>query len=110
MPLIEETSHLLILDCVNAEKSPGTLVELTKDQIPLYHGIKMSMHQITFQEILGLADIRKFLPQYLHLVGVQPMSLVIGSELSQQVQDQLPHVILQAEAMLQQWLDDEPSV
>lgn len=89
---------------------PVRLVELTKEQIPLYNGAKVSLHQITFQEVLGLAEMRQHLPQHLHLTGVQPMSLAIGTELSPLAQDLLPEVIVRAETVLLQWLGDETEV
>ncbi len=76
--IVEECSHLLILDAVNAGKQPGTVIELEKEQIPLYTGINLSQHQTTFQEVLGLAKIRGLLPEHLHLVGIQPLDISIG--------------------------------
>ena len=81
--IVEECSHLLILDAVNAGKAPGTVIELRKEQIPLYAGVKMSQHQMTFQEVLGLANIRDKLPEHLHLIGVQPEDISIGLDLSE---------------------------
>jgi hydrogenase maturation protease len=101
--LVEECSHLLVLDAVNAGKAPGTVIELKKDQIPLYAGVKLSQHQITFQEVLGLANIRGKLPEYLHLVGVQPDDISIGVELSPVVSRAMPSVVERAIAVLAGW-------
>jgi hydrogenase maturation protease len=101
--IVEDCSHLLILDAVNVGKPAGTVVELRKDQIPLYAGIKLSQHQITFQEVLGLANMRGFLPEYLHLVGIQPADLSIGLELSPTVAGALPAMVSSACAVLQSW-------
>lgn len=106
LPLVESASHLLLLDCVDAGEKGGTLVELVDEQIPLYTGLKMSQHQTTFQEVLGLAAIRGTLPEHLHLVGVQPVSLEIGTELSPKVQDTMPGVIERAEAILAAWEEE----
>jgi hydrogenase maturation protease len=103
LPLVEECSHLLLLDAVNAGASPGTVVELKRDEIPLFSGIKMSEHQITFQEVLGLADMRGKLPPFVHLIGVQPADLSIGLELSAIVKAALPDVVERAMAVLQSW-------
>ena len=81
LPLVEEASHLLVLDAINARKDAGTVIEMKRDEIPLYTGIKMSDHQITFQEVLGLASFRGKLPEHLHLIGIQPADLSIGIEL-----------------------------
>jgi len=101
--IVEECSHLLILDAVNVGKPAGTVVELRKEQIPLYAGVKLSQHQVTFQEVLGLANIRGYLPEYLHLVGIQPEDLSIGLELSPTIQFALPEVVSRACAVLQNW-------
>jgi hydrogenase maturation protease len=103
LPLIEDASHVLLLDSVNAGQPPGTVVELTKDQIPLYSGVKMSVHQTSFQEVLGLASLRSRLPSHLHLIGVQPADLSVGVELSPIVAEKLPEVVKRAKEILDEW-------
>jgi hydrogenase maturation protease len=102
--IVEECSHLLILDAVNVGKPAGTVVELTKEQIPLYAGVKLSQHQITFQEVLGLANIRGYLPEHLHLIGIQPEDLSVGLELSPVVERNLPEVVSRAERVMKDWV------
>lgn len=101
--VVEECSHLLILDAVNVGKPPGSVVELRKEEIPLYAGVKLSQHQVTFQEVLGLANMRGYLPEYLHLVGIQPEDLSIGLELSPVVERAIPELIRRAERVLADW-------
>ncbi|MGB8647750.1 MAG: HyaD/HybD family hydrogenase maturation endopeptidase [Anaerolineae bacterium] len=103
LPLVEDSSHLLLLDAVNAGQPPATLVELPGEDIPLYSGIKMSQHQVTFQEVLGLASLRGKLPPHLHLLGVQPADLGLGLDLSPQVQALLPELVHRATAVLRSW-------
>jgi hydrogenase maturation protease len=103
LPIVEECSHLLILDAVDARKPAGTVVELTKEQIPLYAGVKMSQHQITFQEVLGLANIRGYLPVNLHLAGIQPQDISVGLELSPVVEEAMPELLDRAIKVLQAW-------
>jgi hydrogenase maturation protease len=101
--LVEDCRWLLILDAVNVGKAPGTVVELAKEQIPLFGGAKLSEHQITFQEVLGLANIRGRLPEHLHLIGVQPDDLTIGVDLSPVVSRVMPAVVEKATAVLAKW-------
>lgn len=103
LPVVEEASHLLILDAVDAHQPPGTVIELASDQIPLFSGIKLSQHQVTFQEVLGLAAVRGKLPSHLHLIGVQPADLAIGLDLSPTVAAALPEVLRRARARLEAW-------
>jgi hydrogenase maturation protease len=104
--IVEECSHLLILDAVNAGKQPGTVIELTKEQIPLYAGINLSQHQTTFQEVLGLAKVRGYLPEYLHLVGIQPLDLSIGLGMSPEIEQAMPGMLKKAGAILENWMTD----
>ncbi len=101
--IVEDCSHLLILDAVNVGKPAGSVVELHKEEIPLYAGVKLSQHQVTFQEVLGLANMRGFLPEHLHLVGIQPEDLSIGLELSPSIEQALPEVVERAAAVLTAW-------
>lgn len=105
LPVVEEASHLLILDAVDARQPAGTVIELTQDQIPLFSGIKLSQHQVTFQEVLGLAAVRGKLPVHLRFIGVQPADLEIGLDLSPTIAAALPEVIRRAHAVLAEWLE-----
>jgi hydrogenase maturation protease len=103
LPWVEEASHLLILDAVNARMQPGTVIEMTGDEIPMYTGIKMSDHQITFQEVLGLAKFRERLPAHLHLIGAQPVDLEIGVGLSPQIAAIIPELVRRAKERIADW-------
>jgi hydrogenase maturation protease len=103
LPIVEDCSHLLVLDAIDAGKTPGTVIELTRDQIPLYAGVKLSQHQITFQEVLGLANIRSMLPENLHMIGIQPADLSIGVEMSRVVLDAFPDALAKTHILLKKW-------
>ncbi len=103
LPYVDAATHLILLDCVDAGRDPGELVELEGDDIPLYAGIKVSMHQVTFQEVLGVSLARGHLPDHLYLIGMQPVSLAIGVEPSPQGRAAIPRMIQRAEAVLQSW-------
>ncbi len=103
LPVVEECDHLLVLDAIDGSLAPGSLIELPKEQIPLYSGVKMSQHQTTFQEVLALANLRGRLPAHLHMVGVQPADMTLGVGLSPQVEAAMPQVVEHAIAVLQEW-------
>jgi len=104
LPWVEEASHLLVLGSVVSRFSlPGQVMELAKDEIPLYRNIKMSDHQITFQEVLGIAKIRSHYPEYLHLVGAQPVDMNIGYGMSQEIESVIPQILERAERVLREW-------
>ncbi len=103
LPLVEGCSHLLVVDAVEAGLAPGSMVDLDKEQIPLFSGIKLSQHQVTFQEVLALAGLRGFLPGQVRLIGIQPAEMGSSLELSEAVEKMLPEVMLRAVQVLRDW-------
>ncbi len=103
LPLVESCSHLLLLDSVDAGLQPGTLIELFNDQIPLFSGVKLSQHQIGFQEVLGLASLRDRLPAQVALIGIQPADLSTRLGLSEIVLARVPEVLVRTRAILTSW-------
>ncbi|MGB7540171.1 MAG: HyaD/HybD family hydrogenase maturation endopeptidase [Anaerolineales bacterium] len=100
---IEEAKSLLILDAVDRGAPPGSVIELDGDSIPQYAGIKLSEHQVTFQEVLGLARIRGRFPPRMMLIGMQPADLGTGDRLSPVAAAALPEMLARAEAVLNSW-------
>jgi hydrogenase maturation protease len=103
LPLVETSRCLLILDAINTSQPAGTVVELTREQLPLFSGIRLSQHQVGFQEVLGLAALREQLPARLHLIGIQPSVLEAGTTLSPLAAAALPEVVRRATAVLREW-------
>ncbi len=103
LSLVEDCSHLLVLDAVDAGQPAGTVIELQDRDIPLFNGVKLSEHQVGFQEVLGLALFRDHFPAHLSLVGVQPADLSAGIGLSPAVEAALPQVLDRAADVLRGW-------
>ena len=100
---VEEAAALLILDAVDSGSPPGAVIQLAKESIPLLSGIKLSEHQVTLQEVLGLAQIRGRLPGRMILIGIQPAKMETGDSLSATVSVALPEMLAKAEATLRSW-------
>jgi hydrogenase maturation protease len=103
LPLVESCSHLLLLDAADTGAPPGTVTVLDKDEIPLFARLKLSFHQVGFQEVLQFANIRGRLPERLALVGAQPADVSIGFGLSGKVQAALPEIVDRAIGILEAW-------
>ncbi|MGG5253907.1 HyaD/HybD family hydrogenase maturation endopeptidase [Neobacillus sp. SM06] len=96
---VEDAENLIIIDAINAGKKGGTIVSLYGDDIPAYFGVKMSIHQLGFQEVLLAAKMRERYPKKIAMFGMQPTSLELGVELSEINQKKLPEL---AQAVLDQ--------
>jgi hydrogenase maturation protease len=103
LPLVEACDYLLILDAVDMGGDPGRVVDMGGDEIRLFSNVRMSEHQITFQEVLGLAFVRGRLPSNLHLLGLQPADLSIGLEMSAPIAARLDNIAAKAVEVLDGW-------
>jgi hydrogenase maturation protease len=73
LPLVQQATHLLVLDAVDYGMAPGTLKVVDDDEVPRFLGArKMSLHQTGFQEVLQLAGMTGRLPRRVRLIGCQP--------------------------------------
>ncbi len=103
LPLVEASSHLLIVDAVDAGRPPGTLIELAHHEIPLRAGLWVSQHQIAIQEVLALARSRGRLPPHLRLLGLQPIDLSWGIGLHPGITAMMAPLLQRARAILHEW-------
>jgi len=103
LPLIEDTRRLLLLDAIRLGVEPGTVHQLTRDQLPRFLGHKLSPHQIDLKEILALAELRGTLPEMIMAVGVEPAKVELSTELSPPVEARLEELTELALRQLGQW-------
>lgn len=103
LPLVESCSHLLLLDAVDAGRPPGTIIELDGAEIPLFSRLKLSWHQLGFEEVLQFAGVRDRLPGHLHLVGAQPADISTGYGLSPAIEALVPQIADTAVGVLARW-------
>lgn len=103
LPLVESCSHLLILDALDAGRAPGAVMELAREEIPLFARLKLSWHQLSFREVLEFAAVRGGLPGRLRLVGAQPADISAGVGLSGEIEAVLPEIVDRALGILERW-------
>lgn len=105
LPLVQQATHLLILDAVDYGLPPGTLKRVADDEVPRFLGAKkMSLHQTGFQEVLMLAQMTDSFPKHVLLLGCQPEELEdYGGSLRASVKLALTEALPVALAQLQAW-------
>jgi len=110
LPYVEDADRLLIVDAVQIDTPPGTVVRLVGDEIPAVLSLKYSPHQMGLSDLLAVARLRGHLPAEIVLWGVQPASLEVGLDLSPAVAAQVESLVQNVLAELQRWgirpLDD----
>lgn len=102
---VEDAEYLIIIDAINAGKPGGTLITIKGEEIPAYFGIKMSIHQMGFQEVLMAAKMRERYPKHIVMVGMQPSSLELGVQLTEVNQNRLLELANLVKEQVIQWRD-----
>jgi hydrogenase maturation protease len=100
---LDGVENLLIIDAVEMDQEPGTLVRLEGDQVPSFLSVKMSPHQIGIPDMLFAAQLRDLYPRNVVLWGVQPGSLQVGLDLSPQVAAQVSVLVKNVLEELTRW-------
>jgi hydrogenase maturation protease len=103
LPLIEDAERLIVLDAIEANAAPGDVVILERDQLPIYLNRILSPHQIDLRDVLAVAELRGTLPSETIAVGVQPLRIALGLDLSPAAKDAVDDVVTLVVARLMKW-------
>ena len=92
---IVDRSHVIVVDAVKTGRSPGTLVKLEDEDIPAFFRNKVSPHQMALSDILAALKIGgEQLPKMV-VVGIEPVTLETGLEMSDAVLSKLDILVEQ---------------
>lgn len=112
MEMLEELSNLdllVVIDAVNDGKPPGTLVPLTGDAVPVFFRRNLSPHGIGLSDVLAALEFMGAEPKETIVLGVQPLSLELGMELTPTLAARVPELVAQAvEILMQRGLAPQP--
>lgn len=100
---VEGATHLLVIDAVQTGRAPGTLVRLEGEDIQAVLALKLSMHQVGFQEVLAMSALRGTTPPRLVVWGMEPATLETGLDLSETVAARLDHLVEAVVGELRRW-------
>ncbi len=90
---IREAKHLILVDAVKTGHPPATIVTLKENEIPALFKKKLSVHQLGLSDVLAAANFTGTTPETMTLIGIEPVSLELGTELSPTIQQQLPQIL-----------------
>ena len=89
-----EADIIIAIDAIALKEEPGTIRIYEKEDIMFSKvPMKISPHQLGFQETLFQAELHSKLPEIVTLIGVVPESYAAGTELSECLAEVLPEVI-----------------
>jgi len=102
IPYLVGLDGFVIVDIVNADAAPGTLVDLNAAAV-LAHEQVMGVHDLGAEELLGALLFMGALPRRVRVVGIQPAAITLGTELSPEVAAAVPGLIAAVMGYLAAW-------
>jgi hydrogenase maturation protease len=103
LPKLEGIGRLLVVDAVETGGEPGTLVQLSGEELPIALQTKVSPHQMGLKDLLAVAELMGHAPREMVLVGIQPADIGMGADLSPRVAEQLEEMIANVLTKLNEW-------
>ncbi len=78
--------HLLICDAVKDDAPPGTVIKLADAEVPaFFQTTRFSPHQLGLADVLATLILTGEAPRTVTLIGVVPLDLELGIDLSPEV-------------------------
>lgn len=86
LPKLEGIDRLILVDAVETGREPGTCVRMSGDELPIALETKVSPHQMGLKDLLSVAELMGHAPREMVLIGVQPGSIEMDTELTPEVE------------------------
>jgi hydrogenase maturation protease len=93
LPDLEGADELVVIDAIRAGQPPASVIRLEGDEVPSFFKTKLSPHQVGLSDILAALAFKGFAPGHIVLIGVQPVTLALGMNLSPEVNARLGDVL-----------------
>lgn len=102
LPLFEGKDKILIIDAVDFKREPGYIDILEKEAIPSTLNSKLSVHHINLSDVLFALKLMDLSPD-ICLIGIQPKSIEIGLDLTEEVESRMDELIDNILKILIKW-------
>lgn len=103
LPNLENVTNLILVDAVETGGLPGTCVRLFGQELPIALETKISPHQMGLKDLLAVSELMGHSPREMVLIGVQPGSIEMDTELSVEVEAQLETLLASVLSELKAW-------
>jgi hydrogenase maturation protease len=103
LPYFESSNKILIIDAVNFEKFPGYIEIIKNDDILATITEKISMHHLGLSDVLSIIKLLDIQPQEICLVGIEPVDLELGLEVSDDIKKISGEILETVLSILKSW-------
>jgi hydrogenase maturation protease len=80
-----EAEHIIFIDAAQTGGPPGSIVALQGARLPVWFRERMSPHQIGLADLLATLSLMDHTPESVTLIGIEPQSMELGTELTPQI-------------------------
>lgn len=102
LPYLMGLDGLVVVDAINANREPGTLIDLEGSAL-IRHDLVMSVHDLGAGELLGALHVLDAWPRRVRVVGLEPLAIELGLELTPPVAAGVPALLETVAAHLGEW-------
>jgi len=103
LPYFDNGKKVLIIDAVNFEKYPGYIETIKNKDILATITAKISMHHLGLSDILSVINLLDIHPAEICLVGVQPASMELGLDVSDEIKNLSGKILISVLTILGTW-------
>ncbi|MDD5287085.1 MAG: HyaD/HybD family hydrogenase maturation endopeptidase [Desulfuromonadaceae bacterium] len=103
LAMLENVTNLILVDAVETGGLPGTCVRLSGEELPIALETKVSPHQMGLKDLLAVSELVGHSPREMVLIGVQPGSIEMDTELTPEVEAQLETLLATVLSELRGW-------
>lgn len=93
LPYLEDAERAILVDAIQAEAPPGTLVRLEGEEVGPAVAARLSVHQVGVSDLIEAARWHDRVPPTLVLLGSVPETTELGVGLSPSVQATFPELV-----------------
>lgn len=93
LEVLAERRKVIVIDAVQAECEPGTVLRFTADELVRPDGVGMSLHEVGLGEALIMTEQLGCEPEDVVVFGITPKNIESGLELSEEIAALVPRVI-----------------
>lgn len=97
------TDKLILVDAVAGNLPPGSLYQFRNDEVKAYFKEKVSMHELGIQDVLSVMDVLEKPVQEIMILGVQPLTIDIGLEMTPLVGKTVGIIVQKVLLALKNW-------
>ena len=90
---LENLDLLIVVDAVYAHQAVAETIKLENDEVRAFFRRKLSPHQIGLADVLASLEFIGRAPENLVVIGVKPVELELGMELTPRIAEKLPVLV-----------------